>query len=207
MKTLFDIESYRTRFLGGARQYLFFVLFAFPSIPRNDGAPSFLDVLKASLSTFGLGADQDRIPYLVKSTSLPTYSINENIMPYPGLDFKTAGLPTYGDWTVSLNIDEKGEILWELYNWLNTCRNGLPDDYMRKQEIHLIDYQGSTFTKYELYGAWLKSMGSVGLDYSSNDIATIEATFAFQHMTISTESPETTSLIKQATSKLLGVLG
>ena len=111
MKTLFDIESYRTRFLGGARQYLFFVLFAFPGNQAANNT-KFMGVLKSALSTFGLGSDQDKIPYLVKSTSLPSFSINEIVTPYPKFDLKTAGLPSYSDWTVSMNVDEKGEIVF-----------------------------------------------------------------------------------------------
>lgn len=204
MKTLFDLESYRARFLGGAKQYLFFVLFQFPDdINNNNGNMS---AFTSVLNTFGLGAEQDMIPYLVKSTNLPSISNEESVNPHTDFDFKTAGLFKYDDWTVSLYIDKKGVIIEKFYDWLKLSEYGaLPKDYMREQEIHLIDYMGSTFLKYKLYGAWVKSIGQIGLDYASTDIATVEITLSFQYFDIERGSTEDASLIKKAVEKLTGI--
>ena len=145
---LFDIESYRTRFLGGARSYLFFVLFTIPDQTgtQNDGI---IGSLKSTLATFGLGADQDKLPYLVRSTNLPEFGIDQVVTPYSTYDLKTAGLPIYSDWSVSMHIDEQGEVLNKFDNWRLLCINGLPANYMRDQEIHLLDYSGSSMLSYK----------------------------------------------------------
>jgi len=204
MKTLFDIESYRTRFLGGARQYLFFVLFTFPE-PTKPESSGWLSVAQTVLSTFGLGAEQDKFPYLVKSTILPSYGLNEVVTPYTKFDLKTAGYPSYGDWTVTMNIDEKGEIVERFFNWMEICETSLPDVYMKDQQIHLVDYQGSSFFTYKLFGAWPKAMSQVTLDYGSSEIATLEVTFSYQYFDVSRVDSVTESLIKQATNKIAGM--
>ncbi len=206
---LFDIESYRTRFLGGARAYLFYVFFTIPGTSDSSGASgsgSIIGIIKSALSTFGLGAEQDKLPYLVRATTLPEASIEEVRTPLTEFDIRTPGIPTYGDWTVSLHVDEKGEVLEKFYAWFYLCQSGLPRDYMKQQEIYLLDYSGSSMFKYTLYGAWPKHIGSVSLDYSSNDVASVDITFAYQYHITETVSKGTESMIKNAANRISGLI-
>lgn len=203
---LFDIESYRTRFLGGARAYLFYVFFTIPGTTGASESSGIIGIVKSALSTFGLGAEQDKIPYLVRATSLPEASLEEVRTPLTEFDIRTPGIPTYGDWTVSLHVDEKGEILEKFYGWFYLCQSGLPRDYMKQQEIYLLDYSGSSMFKYMLYGAWPKHIGAVSLDYSSNDIASVDITFAYQYHVIESISSGTASIIKNAANRISGLI-
>lgn len=212
MKVNFDLESYRAMFSGGTRSYLFFVNFMFPII--NNPAPtgsflsdvgtsfestvskvglkgaSYMAAAKNTLSIFGVGKDNLMYPYLVKSTSLPETSFEEVAVKYGALTYKLAGEKTYSDWTVSLNVDDKGEILQKFHQWHDGIYDrangniGMPYEYMQPQEIHLLDYTGNTTKVYKMFYCWPKSIGETTLDYSSNEIATFNVTFSYSYFTI-----------------------
>jgi len=55
MKINFDVETYRARFLGGARSYLFFCIFSFPQALGKDNAS---DNLKNRLTALGSSASK-----------------------------------------------------------------------------------------------------------------------------------------------------
>ena len=211
IKTLFDIESYRTRFLGGARQYLFFVMFNLPGdIPQQNsggGIGSIMDIAKSALSTFGLGSgkSEDYLPYLVKSLSLPESSYDEVRVPYQIIDNKMAGKRLYNDWTVTLNVDEKYGVLDKFYGWQKLVESNLPSKYMtEKQQVFLLDYTGNTIKSYDLYYSWPKTIGNIAMDYSSNDIATVDITFSYLWHEIGkgSQSSGTSDLIKRAFGSL-----
>lgn len=208
LKVSFDIDSYKTRFLGGARQYLFFALL---DIPTNAGG---LDntALGNIMSSFGYGSARDFVPYLVRSTTLPDSSFEEVQIPYPGHTFKMAGNRAYGDWNVSFNIDEKGRLL-EIFNgWHDLIyepveqRYSSPNTYMRDQQLFLIDGTGQAVKEYKLFNAWPKSISATSLDYSSVDIATVDINFSYQYYTQKSvdTATGTTGLVRSLLNKLTG---
>lgn len=161
------------------------------------------------LSPLGYGSNTNTIPYLVRSTSIPDSSIEEAVIPFPGIPYKMAGTRTYGDWTVSFNIDTEGILLDNFHNWhdLMYDKNHLstsPKSYMRNQQLYLIDGRGYTTRKFELYNAWPKSIGAVGLDYSSGDIATMDVTFSYQYYKTGYVGDEKSSLLTAAVNRLTG---
>ena len=178
----FDIDSYRQQFLGGARAYLFYAFFNFPG---------------------STGIEDTSTPYLVKSTQLPEIMTEEVRVPYTDYDLRTAGIQTYGDWTVTMNVDENGDILYKFYDWLDLCTYAVPNDYMKEQKIFLLNSSGESVLSYTLYGAWPRTMSSVSLDYSSNDIAAVEISFAFQWIYVEQLSAASsiTSAVKSAIGK------
>lgn len=211
MKVNFDIDAYKVRFLGGARQYLFYMLFTTPLMTSSID-PTMLNTL---LSSYGFGSDRtlkNYMPYLVKSGSLPDSSIEEMSIPYPGHPFKMAGTRSYGDFQVTFNIDEQGILLADLNMWFDKIYNPIgqspysPMEYMRDQQLFLIDGSGNDIVKYTLHQAWPKQLGSVSLDYASTEIATIDVTFSYQYYTMLTYTPEkgTTDLLRSAFNKLTG---
>jgi hypothetical protein len=171
MNINFDIDTYKTKFTGGARQYLFFAYFTFP---------------------YSIG--NSVIPYLVKSTSIPDSSLEEIVVPYPGISFKMAGTRTYGDWQISFNVDEDGVLLHGFHNWhdliydSDTHSQISANNYMRNQTLFLLDGNGASTEQITLYGAWPKSVGAVGLDYATSDIATMDVTFSYQYYKFETLS-------------------
>lgn len=238
----FDVDSYKTRFLGGARAYLFFCLFSFPttlsSTPDTsksnfmqgmgnvvmdtfgagfydaaNAAGTVYDAAKGMLSPFGLGAQDDIVTYLVKATSLPASHFEEKIIDWQALPYKMAGDRTYDDWTVTFNIDEKGLLLQKFFDWQHSIQDpatnvrSVAKNYMRDQQVHMVDYSGNSLKQYKLIGAWPKSVNAVALDYSSNEIATVEITFSYQYHTVSGPADALIAdLVKRGAQKLMGIL-
>lgn len=246
MKINFDVETYRARFLGGARSYLFFCIFAFPQGLKKDRAQDNLrskltamgssavagfgsgenmdvagaatdaigstyDFAKGALSIFGLGDDDNLMSYLVKSANLPSSQFEERVIDWQGTPYKMASDRHFDDWTVAFNVDEKAKILQKFYDWQDMIQSpssnvrSSAEDYMRKQEIHLIDYSGNTLKTYNLIGAWPKSVSQVALDYSTNEIARVEVTFSYQYHTITSPSDSfKADIIKRGAQKFMG---
>lgn len=217
---MMDIESYRTRFTGGHRQYLFFVLLQMGG-GGGTSKSGLSSIVAAFAATYGLGAAKDYWPYLVKASSLPTSEISEKTIPMQHFNYKMPGDRVYGDWTVTFNLDSKGELLNELHNWQNKIHSidGTGDfgntklnvgREMRadKQTVFLVDYQGNTTCSYDIYGAWPKHIGNVILDYNSNEIATVDVVFSYNyHRFVPSVSSGTSNLVKQGVNTLLGYIG
>jgi len=215
-KFLMDIESYKTRFTGGARQYLFFVFLDMGAPVTNIKSGSqtleaFKEMASSVLSTFGFGASKDFYPYLVKSTNLPDSTIEEKVIPLQGFNYKIPGDRVFSDWTVTFNIDDKGELLDKLHIWQNSMISidGGSPFYKglnsRKQMVFLVDYQGNSFAKYEIFGAWPKSIGQVSMDYTANGIATVDVIFSYLYFKYSKDVPSgLQNLVKQGVNTLLG---
>ena len=221
MKIDLDIDNYKANFLGGnARQYLFYTHFTFPGfaniaqaglqgalaggsfdptsllagIPPQIG--SAMDVMGLGMSGFGLLGPgpkngTDKFGYYVKSTSLPSSTINETNSYWAGQEYKMAGTQRFDEWTVTFNVDQKADIIKKFWKWMQmihdpeTNNYGRPVSYMADQEIHLLGMNtGESICSYKLIGAWPKSIGQVALEYASNDFATVDVTFVYQYFIV-----------------------
>jgi len=212
VKVSFDIDSYKTKFLGGAKAYLFFALFTFPN-SMGIQTSSNSSIMDQMLSPFGYKAGSNVVPYLVKSTSIPDSSFEEITVSYPGIPFKMAGSRSYGDWTVSFNVDEEGTLLNSFNLWHDIIydpkynKPGEPATYMATQQLFLLNGAGESTRSYNLVNAWPKSIGAVSLDYSSTDIATVDVTFAYQYFTTTIENAgngAANTLMKSLLNKITG---
>lgn len=180
MNITFDIDTYKTKFTGAAKQYLFFTKIYFPN----------------SIS-------ESSIPYYVRSSGIPDRSIEEVSVPYTGLTFKMGGNTiSYGDWMLSFNVDENGKIL-ELFNtWIDYVNENKL--YMKDQTLYLLDGNGTATQTITLYGAYPKSIGAVQLDYASTDIATVDITFAYQKYEFNSINSSVSNTIKSLLSSGIG---
>jgi len=208
MKINFDIDTYKTRFLGGARSYLFYALIQFPSGINNIEKQNY----RSLLTPFGYGSANDFVPYLVKSTSIPESSFEDISIPYPGHTFKMAGNRSYGNWSVSFNVDEKTEILRMFNDWHNLIydaseqKSSEPEVYMKDQFLYLINGVGEAIRSYQLVNAWPLSISQTDLNYSNIDITSVDITFSYQYyITLKEkENAETNSLLKALFNKITG---
>ena len=173
MKISFDIDSYKTKFSGGIKQYLFFAVFTFPDFAPNLSANQ--DVISSMLAPLGYGANSNIFPYLVRATNLPDSTFEEVIIPFPGIPIKMAGTRTFGDWTVSFNVDSDGKLIHAFNKWHNLIYDAekqIPtskQQYARKQQLFILDNYGSATEQIDLFDAWPKAIGQVTFDYSSSD--------------------------------------
>jgi hypothetical protein len=226
---LFDVDTYRTRFSGGARQFLFYILLKLPPAATKEVGSSFMSAstdgwkkwfvpaANSVLTTYGLGSDFDKWPYLVKATSIPEASFDEIPIPWQNLDYKIAGYRKYGDWTVDMNVDINGDIIERMYSWQNLIQRtsmGKNDGgrsssrmYMQDQEVHMIDYSGNIVKSFVLRKCWPKSVGNITFDYASAEILTMNVVFSFYKMELETKpSTSLSDAIKRGYEKVAGML-
>ena len=126
--------------------------------------------------------------YLVKSSSLPVGTINPIETDWQGNKYKLAGTQEYTDFTVTFNVDTKDKIRQEFVGWqkfvhdTETNMHGDPDKYMNNITVtHISHMTNESIMEYELVRAWPTSVGELALDYSSQDVATFDVTFAYQY--------------------------
>jgi hypothetical protein len=148
MKVNIDIQSYKSRFLGGARQYLFYVNLQFPNFGNilkaaaegvlsgmktiEDLSSGATDEILKKGAVEGLGAATDvfllnnstsNFPYLVKSTSLPDSTLEEIQTYWVGQKFKMASTRSDGDWSVTFIVDNDAKILTRFWAWQKIIHN------------------------------------------------------------------------------------
>ena len=130
--------------------------------------------------------------FLVRSTGVPSRSIEEIVLGWRGNDYKLAGKNTFEDFTVSFNVDADSEIIEKFHDWMNlintpwmpSTARALEDQYFIDQYLYFIGNSASRAKGFLLRGAWPKSIGSVGLDNTTNDVAVFDVTFSFQYLQI-----------------------
>lgn len=166
-----SIDEFKSFFQsGGARSYMFYFLPTFP------GAVA--------------GSPND-VTYLVKSTTTPGYTIEEQETNWQGYIFKTAGKHTFDDFSVTFTVDGQAQIITLFQNWIKAAHDPMTNqhaenvnDYMATQELQLLGGNGNPIKVFRLYNAWVKTIGGLGLDYGNNDLIEIEVTFTYSHFDI-----------------------
>lgn len=213
MKIQFDIDSYKTKFSGGIKQYLFFAVFTFPSNLSVSGGWNTQNAMQSMLSPLGYNSNDNVFPYLVRATNLPDSTFEEVIIPFPGIPIKMAGTRTFGDWTVSFNVDSDGKLIHAFNKWHNLIYDAetqIPSSkkqYAKNQQLFILDNYGMATERIELFDAWPKAIGQVTFDYSSSDLATMDVTFSYDRYTIKNEnetSPANKGILQAAISKVTG---
>jgi hypothetical protein len=174
----FDITNFKAAFGSGARSYLFYWTPAWPS----------------TVSTTSFGPNDSDARYLVRSTNLPGDNVEEIVVNWQGADLKMPGKRTMGDWTITLNVDRKSNIRTALDEWMNATHNlktgayGLANEYVADQHLDMLDYKGEqSIRSVKITDAWIKSVGTIELDYSNQEIAQFDITFGYLHHTMTKE--------------------
>jgi len=167
----FNLEGFKAGFGDGARSNLFYYIPNFPG-----------------------GVDEglnNNAKFLVKTTSLPSTTVEEVPVNWQGYDFKYAGKHTYGDFAVTFNTDKEAKIRFAFERWINEkIHNPLTneyfnfDNYMLDQKLQLLGYDGEPVMEYTLHDAWPKEVATLALDYATSDIATFDVTFVYSYHTV-----------------------
>ena len=155
---------------------------------QNGGARPYLFRWSPQLS---VGNAQSAI-YMARATSLPESNIEEIQIHWQGMANKLTGARTYADWTITLLCDENWQIRTDFETWLskiNSYEGGgnfasKRSDYVTTQRLELLDYDLNPTKTVILNDAWPKAVGAITLDYSSQDIAQFDITFAYNYFTI-----------------------
>lgn len=162
----FTIDGFKDAFQQGARGYLFYVLPNFPTGVEGD-------------------INQNKARYLVRSSSLPTRTIEPIETQYQGYTYKFGGKSTVEDWTITYVVDGNADIYNKYLAWMDaihdmkTNEHGNPSDYIANQDVQLLDGKGKAIKSIRLVDAWPTSVAALELAYDSADVLTFDVTFAY----------------------------
>lgn len=167
-----DIRSQLT--LGGARASLFQVTFTNP-------ANSIADI---------------KIPFLVRSSSIPESNLGTIEVPYFGRKIKLAGDRTYGDWSVTVINDEDFLIRNAMEEWsskinhnqtnLREFGSAAPLLYKSTAEVTQFSKTGVPIRTYRFNGIFPTSIANIDLNWGDTDaIEEFQVTFAYDWWDVS----------------------
>lgn len=221
-----DIGTYKSYFDGGIKQYNFYTIIQMPnfsnvlkSTVRSGIADATLSIaeqiikgwssgVKTAAVTYGIDGNYRVRPFLVRSTTLPSSTIEESTSNWMGQSYKIGGQYAYSDWTVSFNVDKNADIIKDFYEWQRviidpeTNKRGDPTDYMVNQELYLLN-NDEPVCVYQLIDAWPKIINESTLDYSTNDMLQFDVTFAYQYHKVSDKKDgNLTSFVKTAVNDI-----
>jgi len=169
-----NIDAFKAKFETGARPYLFYFEPSFPS---------------------GLGIPINPQPrFLVRSTALPTSSVEPIVTPWQGFDYVSGGKRSFGDFTVSFNVDLQANVRKQFLRWHDlildpkTNKHAYPSEYFKDQIVVQLGLDFTSIMSYKLWYAWPSDIGAQALDYgATGDMANFDVTFRYTYFTWSTE--------------------
>jgi len=188
MSSTFHINTFRSRWEGGARPTLFKV--RIPTLPPD-------------ISQEQLGD----LEVFVKATTLPSFIVQPITMNYMGAPLQYAGNRVYQNWTVTVLNDENFVYRDMFEAWSNKTlalisnRQTAVDNLVDyKVDSQVLQYgkagpgdDSGIIRGYQMLGIWPIEVSSIGLDWDRRDsIEMFDVTFAldaFEPMTIGQSTP------------------
>jgi len=173
MPVRFTIDGFKSNFRDGHRANLWYFLPNFPA-----------DVIVGDMNN-------SRSVYLVKTTSMPSTTLEEVLLNWQGYDFPIAGKHTYAELPVTFNVDHDALIRQNFENWINKIHNpvtneyALLSDYMLDQRIQLLGYDGDPVLEFTLHDCWPKDIAMASLDYAATEVTMFDVTFRYSYHTVS----------------------
>lgn len=169
-----NINSFLANFTGGgARANRYEVIIGFPN---------FLGLRDTST--------QQKISFTCKAASIPASELGEATVPYKGRTIKLPGDRTFGDWNVTMIIDNdfKGRDIFEKWssgmlgnssNVVNSDNELNPLQIFGQAQVNMLDRNDKIIKRYQCTGMFPKNVGEVRIGYAENDqVMEQEVTFA-----------------------------
>jgi hypothetical protein len=161
----FNINEFKAQLVGGgARPTLFQVQITNPILPIADF----------------------KIPFMVKSASLPGSRVGAYAVPYFGRFVKYAGDRVFDDWDVTVINDEDFAIRNALESWSNAInthdsnRRALPQQYKSNAIVNQYSKDGRILRTYVFEGIHPVSITPIGLGWEATDsIEQFDVTFQY----------------------------
>ena len=171
-----NISDFKAKLAGGgARNNQFKVTMPFPGYAQ-------------------VGGEIEDLAFLCTSTSIPAMTIGNVNVPFRGRVIKIAGDRTFASWSINVLNDTNFKLRNAFERWQNGINNmtdneGLsnPVDYQVDVFVDQLDRNGNTLKSYTLRGAYPTSIGSIDLNYETNDaIEDFDVTFEYQYFETNT---------------------
>ena len=166
-----NINDFKAKLAGGgARANQFKVTMPFPGYAQ-------------------VGGEIEDLAFLCRATVIPAMTVGNINVPFRGRQIKIAGDRTFEDWNVTVINDTDFKVRNAFERWQNGINNmtdneGLtnPVDYQVDAFVDHLDRNGSTIKSYTLRGLYPVSVGSIELNYETNDVLEeFQTTFAYQY--------------------------
>ena len=166
-----NINDFKAKLAGGgARANQFKVTMPFPGYAQ-------------------VGGEIEELAFLCRATVIPAMTVGNINVPFRGRQIKIAGDRTFEDWNVTVINDTDFKLRNAFERWQNGINNmtdneGLtnPVDYQVDAFVDHLDRNGSTIKSYTLRGLYPVSVGSIELNYETNDqLEEFQTTFAYQY--------------------------
>jgi hypothetical protein len=171
-----NISDFKAKLAGGgARNNQFKVTMPFPGYAQ-------------------VGGEIEDLAFLCTSTSIPAMSIGNVNVPFRGRVIKIAGDRTFASWSINVLNDTNFKLRNAFERWQNGINNmtdneGLsnPVDYQVDVFVDQLDRNGNTLKSYTLRGAYPTLIGTIDLNYETNDaIEDFDVTFEYQYFETNT---------------------
>ena len=167
---VFSINNFKSQLVGGgARPTLFQVQITNPI----------------------LGGADFKMPFMVKSASLPPSSLGSYTAPYMGRQIKYGGDRTFEDWTVTVINDEDFAIKNAMEAWSNAINTHVsnnrtyPQNYKSDAIITQYGKDGSNLRVYNFEGLFPINISEVAMSWETVDsIEEFTVTFQYDLWTI-----------------------
>lgn len=138
----------------------------------------------------------EEITCFARSTSLPPYSIQTTEIPFQGLQYKVATVPSFDNWSVEFLADEAHILRHRFLGWGSQIYDaqrqvaGSPLNYKADNiQVSQLNRAGGIVSQYNFVGMFPASIGEVTLDHSNTDPETFSVEFAYDYYTIGAGNP------------------
>ena len=160
MARSFSVTDFKSNLqLGGARSTLFQVTLTAPA-------------------QLGLNLDLQKVPFLVRSASIPSSNLGLIPVPYFGRIVKIAGDRTFEPWSVAVINDEDFKIRNALETWSNSINQMRGNtrlnssanlSYKAQAQVTQYSKTGEIIRVYNFEGLYPENISSIDLNWSNTD--------------------------------------
>jgi hypothetical protein len=148
--------------------------------------------------SFGGSSSSTTMTYHIRSSTLPSSSLNTIAVPYRGRSFKMPGNRSYSAWAITVLDDNEtnGTALWKkFHDWselfndhttnLTSTNNLNFTDKMSIWDVYQMDIKGVDSKHIKLYGCWPSEVGPILLNMEDDQtLSTFNVTLEYTYFEV-----------------------
>lgn len=164
----FNLYNFRNVIGDTAKSYMFLVTIPAVALPTGEELTCF-----------------------ARSTTLPPYNIQTTEIPFQGLNYKVATVPSFDNWSIEFLADEAHILRHRMLGWTSQIYDaqrqvaGSPLSYKADNIIVAqLNRAGGIVSQYNFVGAFPATVGEITLDHSNTDPESFSVEFAYDYYTV-----------------------
>jgi hypothetical protein len=142
---------------------------------------------------------------LAKSTTLPSYNLEDKGFEFQGSKYKMAGHATFDDWSVTFLADEYHKLRHKFLAWSSLIYDPIRQvPFMagsyKKNGVRVLQLSkdGQIVSGYEFFGLYPSRVGEINLDQGAKEVETFTVTFSYDYYIINTDVVGNTSSVDES---------